>query len=82
MASILVQNLNQNGLSLFEDHESYLNELQESELTSAYGGVFFTIAASPTIGKGLAVLGVAATGFAAGVGFTNATRTPNVGWWR
>jgi hypothetical protein len=39
MATIKVNNLNKTGLYLFDDYESYLNELTESEI-NLMGGCF------------------------------------------
>lgn len=41
MAKIKVNNLNKTGLDLFDDSESYLNELTESEI-NLMGGFYWT----------------------------------------
>lgn len=38
MASIQIKNLQPAGSNLFNDSESYLNELTESELVASHGG--------------------------------------------
>lgn len=41
MAKIKVNNLNKTGLDLFDDSESYLNELTESEI-NLMGGIYWS----------------------------------------
>ncbi|MBW4641942.1 MAG: hypothetical protein KME23_02800 [Goleter apudmare HA4340-LM2] len=43
MSSIAISDLRVTGLSLFEDQESYLSDIDDAELSTVEGGVAFTV---------------------------------------
>lgn len=62
MASIKVSNLDAAGLSLFNDQESYLNDIKEADLTVVNGGASPAVSLAPASSVACATAAAAAGG--------------------